>query len=277
LDGGNTFWGRYPLTQQSRGAVIVEVMDLMGYDAMALGEVDLQLGDGILRQLIEDAHFPVLSANVIVRSTGDLFTAPYVVLERAGRRIGVIGLTGSGSYPANFAGSLTLSDEPLHLGQNETEPKAAPSPLALPPGQDAHRADGAEGLGADTLEIVDPAVSLAAYVGELEAQTNVIIVLSNLGLELNRQLSEAVPGIDLIISAGVGELVWQPEEAAETGTLLCQGGYPSANPGQVVADVTMHVDAGGRVTEHTGHFALLDDEFEDDTEVRQLLDRYQAQ
>jgi len=249
----------------------------MGYDAMALGEVDLQLGEDTLRQLIDDAHFPVLSANVIVRSTGDLFTAPYVVLERGGRRIGVIGLTGSGSYPANFAGSLALSDEPQLLGQNELEPTPAPSPPALPPGQGAQQAEGAEEPGTDTLAIVDPAVSLAAYVGELEAQTNVIIVLSNLGLELNRQLSEAVPGIDLLISAGVGELVWQAEEAAETGTLICQGAYPSANPGQVVADVKMHVDVAGHVTERSRYFAVLDNEFEDDIKMRQLLDSYQSQ
>ena len=113
--------------------------------------------------------------------------------------------------------------------------------------------------------------------GELKAQTNVIIVLSNLGLEFNRQLSEAVPGIHLIISAGVGELVWQPEETAVTGTLICQGGYPSANPGQVVGEVEMHVDVAGHVTEYAGYFALLDNEFEDDIKVRQLLDSYQMQ
>jgi len=274
LDGGNTFWGRYPVTQQSRGAVIVEAMNLMDYDAMALGEVDLQLGQDTLGQLVEDAHFPVLSANVIVRSTGDLFTDPYAVLERGGRKIGIIGLTGGGSYPENYADPLPLADEWLPVQEDEQQPVPAPSPVPRVPAQGAHQAGGAEEHVVDALEIVDPVVSLAAYVQELQAQTNIIIVLSNLGWESNRRLSEAVPGIDLMVSAGTGELVWQPEQVPATGTLICQGGYPRVDPGQVVTDVKMHVDTAGRVTEHAGYFTLLDDEVEDDAEVRRLVDSY---
>jgi len=254
--------------------VIVEAMNLMGYDVMALGEVDLQLGEDALRQRIAEAQFAVLSANVIVQSTGELFAKPYVIMERGGRRIGIVGLTGAGSYSDNYGDSSPRSDEPLPLERSEPKPQPAPSPLALPPTQDTKQAGSAEGHVVDTLEIVDPSVSLAAYMRELQAQTNIIIVLSNLGWELNTRLAESVPGIDLIISAGAGELVWEPLRVSSTGTLICQGGYPSANPGQTVADVKMHLDVAGYVTEHAGHFWVLDDGFEDDAGMRQLLDSY---
>lgn len=110
LDGGNTLWGEYPseLTEQSEGLVMVEAMDLMGYDAMALGETDLQLAEDVLRQRSAEADFPVLSANVVVQSSGELLTAPYALLQVGSRKVGVIGLTGSGV--SQVVGSLAIVD-----------------------------------------------------------------------------------------------------------------------------------------------------------------------
>lgn len=67
----------------------------MGYDAMALGERDLQLGPEALRQRIDEADFPVLSANLELAGDGGLFVEPYAILEvGGGRAAGVIALTG---------------------------------------------------------------------------------------------------------------------------------------------------------------------------------------
>jgi len=238
--------------------VIVEAMNLMGYDAMALGETDLQLGEDILRQRIADAHFPVLSANVNVQSTSELLTAPYVLLEVAGRRVGIIGLTGSGSVPAT-------PEEPQ-----------APWSATPKPGADTSQPDGKHIIG--SLAVADPTVSLAAYAKELQAQTNIIVVLSNLGWEANLRLAEMVPGLDLIISAGPGEVVAQPWQAPETGTLVCQCGvYPQARPGELLCNVHMHIDSTGTVTEYFGSRTVLNPAFPTDAEIRELLRSYQAQ
>ena len=87
LDAGNTFWSRVPISVDSAGKVIADAMNLLRYDAMALGEADLLLGRGVLDQRIADVNFPVLSANVYVPGTEDLYVDPYVILDVGGRKI----------------------------------------------------------------------------------------------------------------------------------------------------------------------------------------------
>jgi 2',3'-cyclic-nucleotide 2'-phosphodiesterase (5'-nucleotidase family) len=93
LDGGNALWGSQPLAVQSEGKVIIEAMNLMGYDAMVIGDQDLQWGAEVLRQRIADADFPVLSANLKSAGEDALFAAPYTLLEVGGHTVGLIGLT----------------------------------------------------------------------------------------------------------------------------------------------------------------------------------------
>jgi len=92
LDAGDTLISDRWLAKQSQGKIVIEAMNLMGYDAMALGERDLQLGPKTLRQRMADAAFPFLSANVELK--GKLFAEPYVIKEIDGHRIAIIGLTG---------------------------------------------------------------------------------------------------------------------------------------------------------------------------------------
>jgi 2',3'-cyclic-nucleotide 2'-phosphodiesterase/3'-nucleotidase len=93
LDTGDALIGGGWLGEQTRGAVIVDGMNLMGYDAMALGPYELTLGLELLQRRMEEAQFPMLSANVVLSDTGELMAEPYAVLEVADRRLGVIGLT----------------------------------------------------------------------------------------------------------------------------------------------------------------------------------------
>jgi 5'-nucleotidase/UDP-sugar diphosphatase len=68
-------------------------MNQVGYDAMALGIKELSLGPDVLRQRMDEAQFPLLSANVEVSGSGELVAPAFVILEMGGRRLGVIGLT----------------------------------------------------------------------------------------------------------------------------------------------------------------------------------------
>ena len=92
LDAGDTLQGDRLLAKQSQGKIVIEAMNLIGYDAMVLGERDLQLGPETLRQRMAEAAFPLLSANVELE--GKLFAQPYVIKEMDGHRIAIIGLTG---------------------------------------------------------------------------------------------------------------------------------------------------------------------------------------
>lgn len=93
LDTGDALVGGGKLGDKTRGEAIIAGMNLMGYDAMALGPKELGLGLDVLRQRLSEAEFPMLSANVVLSDTQELLAEPYVILERAGQRLGVIGLT----------------------------------------------------------------------------------------------------------------------------------------------------------------------------------------
>jgi 2',3'-cyclic-nucleotide 2'-phosphodiesterase (5'-nucleotidase family) len=75
------------------GEVIVAGMNLMGYDAMALGPKELSMGGELLQARMDEAQFPILSANSLWSSTVELVAEPYTLLQVGSRRIGVIGLT----------------------------------------------------------------------------------------------------------------------------------------------------------------------------------------
>jgi 2',3'-cyclic-nucleotide 2'-phosphodiesterase (5'-nucleotidase family) len=93
LDTGDALIGDGLLANSTMGQVIIDGMNLMGYDAMALGPRELSLGPVLLRQRLREAAFPILSANVQWSDSGQLVTQPYVILDIKGHRIAVVGLT----------------------------------------------------------------------------------------------------------------------------------------------------------------------------------------
>jgi 2',3'-cyclic-nucleotide 2'-phosphodiesterase (5'-nucleotidase family) len=93
VDTGDAFVGGGPLGDMTQGEVIVAGMNLMGYDAMALGPEELSLGKDLLRQRMQEAEFAILSANVVLRDTDELLAQPYAVVPVDGHRLGLIGLT----------------------------------------------------------------------------------------------------------------------------------------------------------------------------------------
>jgi len=116
LDAGNTLFGNQPLAQQTQGQVIVEAMNLLGYDAMALGSEDFWLGLDVLRQRMEEAEFPILSANAVISGTDQLFATPYVIKEIKDHKVGIIGLTNQEA--ANTSGRAIIILDPLETIKN---------------------------------------------------------------------------------------------------------------------------------------------------------------
>jgi 5'-nucleotidase / UDP-sugar diphosphatase len=91
LDAGNTLFGQW-VALQSEGRAIAEAMNAMGYDAMTVGMVDLTGGVDTLRQRADEASFPILSSNLLGADQNPVLP-PYVVLDRDGLRVGIIGVT----------------------------------------------------------------------------------------------------------------------------------------------------------------------------------------
>lgn len=83
----------HPLGDRTEGEVIVAGMNLMGYDAMALGPKDLTLDLKVLRQRLDQAEFAVVSANVVDAESGELLVPAYTLIEVGPYRLGVLGIT----------------------------------------------------------------------------------------------------------------------------------------------------------------------------------------
>lgn len=97
LDAGNSLLNDQEPAKGSRGASSIGALNQMGYDALGLGMVDINLLTlGELQQRIEEAQFPVLSANATAKSSGALLAEPYVILSVADHRVAILGLTDAG-------------------------------------------------------------------------------------------------------------------------------------------------------------------------------------
>jgi 2',3'-cyclic-nucleotide 2'-phosphodiesterase (5'-nucleotidase family) len=96
LDAGDVMTGTPIAEYEYRGAVggaIFEMMNMIGYDAWTIGNHDLDISQDNLRALAAIAKFPTLSAN-LTDSAGKLplNNKEYLILEKNGLRIGIIGL-----------------------------------------------------------------------------------------------------------------------------------------------------------------------------------------
>lgn len=68
------------------------MMNYMGYDAGNMGNHDVETGRGVFERWAAQCRFPVLGANIVEEDTGRPRFKPYVVLERQGVRVAVLGM-----------------------------------------------------------------------------------------------------------------------------------------------------------------------------------------
>lgn len=68
-------------------------MNMVGYDAMAIGNHEFDNPLSVLRQQEKWANFPLLSANIYQKSTQQRLFTPYRLFDKQGVKIAVIGLT----------------------------------------------------------------------------------------------------------------------------------------------------------------------------------------
>lgn len=222
LDAGSALVGAWEASK-SLGQVTVASMNLMAYDAMAVGRMDLAIGLDEMRMRQEEATFPFLSANIADEESAELFFDPYVVLDRQGLRIAIIGLS---------------------------EPEAIVVPLLKV-----------------RAKVLEPAAAIEGLVAELRPEVDLVVVLSHLGLDPDKALAEAIPGIDIIIGGNTRQLMNAPERVGNT--LVVQQGYR----GEWVGKLTATFDAEGVPSAFAEAMLTLGEEYADDPEQAALVKR----
>ncbi|MDO4803494.1 MAG: 5'-nucleotidase C-terminal domain-containing protein [Lachnospiraceae bacterium] len=179
LDGGDIYQGP-PVSNLTYGAAMRAALDAMNYDAVALGNHEFdwdvtqycaddkgtvapyELGD-----YSGDPDIPVLASDLYDAATGERvpFTKDYVMLEKAGMRIAVVGYIPDFSVDVRTEkiAPYVIDDDPEHLNSllgevNEQEKPDATLVLAhADPTYVAERIDGSKAalvLGGHTHEVV---------------------------------------------------------------------------------------------------------------------------
>jgi len=233
LSAGDMFQGT-PESNLFRGGPVIEIMNVLRFDAMTLGNHEFDWGLPVLEDMEKASDFPFLSANV-VDETGRYLPGvkPYVILERKGLKTGVIGLTTADTpyttTAKNVAGLTFLEPE-----------RVLPSLLQQ-----------VRGAGA-----------------------TLVVVLSHLGLEEDRKLAAAVPGIPVIVGGHSHTAVDPP--LVVNGTLIVQ----AKCYGDYLGVLRLRVDRrNGRILDYTkkGELVTVHARGGDprDGKVAGIVERYQ--
>ncbi|MBC8424176.1 hypothetical protein H8E07_08645 [bacterium] len=88
IDAGDLF-GRRKRADREQTRFVCELTSEFGYDAIGLGEADLNYGLDFLREMIDTYQLPFTSANVRLPDSGELLLPEYLLIERGGITFGV--------------------------------------------------------------------------------------------------------------------------------------------------------------------------------------------
>ncbi|MDU8910373.1 bifunctional metallophosphatase/5'-nucleotidase [Aestuariicoccus sp. MJ-SS9] len=122
VDGGDQFQGTLFYTYY-KGKLAAEMMNMMGYTAMTVGNHEFDDGPEVLRGFVDSVEFPVLMSNADI-SGEDLLTGAIrksVILEQGGEKLGLIGLTPQDTDELASPGPNVIFTDPVDAVQGEVD------------------------------------------------------------------------------------------------------------------------------------------------------------
>ncbi len=122
VDGGDQFQGTLFYTYY-KGKLAAEMMNMLGYDAMTVGNHEFDDGPEVLASFIDAINFPILMSNAYV--SGEPLLADKIakstVIERGGEKIGLIGLTPQDTDELASPGKNVIFTDPSDAVQGEVD------------------------------------------------------------------------------------------------------------------------------------------------------------
>ncbi|MHC1778615.1 MAG: bifunctional UDP-sugar hydrolase/5'-nucleotidase [Bacteroidales bacterium] len=92
LQGDNSVF-YYNFIDTNSGHILSKVFNYIGYDAVIVGNHDIEAGHPVYDKLKKELNAPYLAANAIDVKTGEPYFEPYTILNKGGIKIAVIGMT----------------------------------------------------------------------------------------------------------------------------------------------------------------------------------------
>lgn len=233
LDAGDQFMGSLFYTTY-KGEDVVEFMNMIGFDAMAVGNHEFDDGPSVLADFIDAAEFPVISGNTVVAEAEESLAGKieeWTIVERGGERIGILSVVATDTDVTSQGGpNVTFEDEIEYLRDAVT------------------RMEG-EGI-------------------------NKIVLLSHVGLARDREIASAVDGIDVIVGGHSHTLFSNTEEGAEPYPVMVANPSGTDVPivsayaySKYVGELEITFDDDGNVVAASGDTILLDSSVEPDPQI----------
>lgn len=183
LDAGDIAQGT-PLSNEFKGEPVVEIMNYLKYDAMAIGNHEFDWRQPALKQMIKWAKFPVVCANIVLKDNPKKLAfnvKPFIIKEVSGVKIGILGLT------TTETPSIT-------------------------------KVENVKGLIFE-----DPAKAARKYIPLMKKEgAQIIVALTHQGVDDDRKLAEEAPEIDLIVGGHSHTNLFKPDKVGNT--MIVQAG-----------------------------------------------------
>ncbi len=114
VDAGDLF-GAPDAADRQQTQFLCHQIASFGYDAIGLGEKDLNYGLPFLKDVIANDHLPFTSANVHDAHTGELILPEYLVVEKEGVKFGIVSVLDPQHpiAPLGGSGSDFTVDDPV--------------------------------------------------------------------------------------------------------------------------------------------------------------------
>jgi len=118
--------------------------------------------------------------------------------------------------------------------------------------------------GQTEVSVTDPLDAARAYVPEVARETDIMILLSHVGVETDQEIARAVGGIDVIVS-GKDYAPPEPLIVAPHGTLIVQASRAVPGiAGTHIGWAELGFDRMGNLARHSWHAVELNVEYNDD-------------
>jgi 5'-nucleotidase len=227
IDAGDIFQGT-PFYQLYHGQVEVELLNQAGYDIYTVGNHEFDNGPANLAKQLSLAHFDVLSANLDTTAEPQLahLIKPSVIKNIGGQQVGFVG----GITPELLRISLTTGGAHPYGVLRSNSQDVVPSDWYKP--------------------IADEVQSLQ------KAGVNKIVVVTHCGVDLDRQLAQAIPGIDVIVGGHSHTKLTRPIIVAHndgTATYIVQTGCY----GKALGKLHLSFDKNGKILGDGTNYKLI--------------------
>lgn len=241
------FYGTADVFNESKSHFVANMMSVLGYDAIGIGEMDLNFGLGALAKDTRTYHLPVVCANLIarvdsvkVREKGPEYDAadklgtafaPYRIVTKNGIRFGFIGVMSASTK---------------------------------------QRGGGVSSVDAITYTLAETEPSIKAVLADVRKQCDVVVLLAHMDQIEAQHLAEAVPDLDLMVlghdpgNRSLGE----PIVVGKTRILRATA------QGQNLGQLDMTLDKEHHITEWRNRIYPMAADFPDDPEMAKRLDQF---